>query len=105
MATGTVKWFDAAKGYGFIMPQDGGADIYLPAKSLQKLKLATLEPNTVIEYEVSGKTGRLFAVEIEVTSNAPLKPVAQPISSREMTTRDVPDAEDDFEKEWGLRRA
>lgn len=50
MKSGTVKWFDAAKGFGFIIPSDGGADIYINLKVLQKAGLGTLEPGAAVNF-------------------------------------------------------
>ena len=51
MATGTVKWFNATKGYGFIAPDDGGKDIFVHISALQASGLATLDENQKVSYE------------------------------------------------------
>ena len=49
--TGTVKFFNADKGYGFIKPDDGGADIFVHISALQASGLATLAENQKVSYE------------------------------------------------------
>lgn len=70
MATGTVKWYNSTKGYGFIQPDDGGKDVFVHASALEVSDFGTLSENQKIAYEVerdprSGKesAGRLKAVE------------------------------------------
>ena len=50
--TGTVKWFDSKKGYGFITPGDGGKDLFVHHSSLQMEGYKTLTDNQTVEYEV-----------------------------------------------------
>ena len=58
MATGTVKWFNASKGYGFIQPDDGGDDLFVHYSEIQSDGYATLEENQKVEFEVGeGKKG------------------------------------------------
>ena len=52
MATGTVKWFNAQKGYGFIQPADGGKDVFVHARDLQKSSLSGLEQDQNVVFEV-----------------------------------------------------
>jgi CspA family cold shock protein len=52
MSTGTVKWFDAAKGYGFITPEDGGKDLFVHHSEIQTDGYATLNDGKQVEYEV-----------------------------------------------------
>ena len=52
MSTGTVKWFDAAKGYGFITPEDGGKDLFVHHSEIQTDGYATLNDGQQVEYEV-----------------------------------------------------
>lgn len=66
MATGTVKWYNSAKGYGFIQPDDGGKDVFVHASAVETSDLGMLSENQKIAYEVerdarSGKesAGRL----------------------------------------------
>ena len=52
MSTGTVKWFDAGKGYGFITPEDGSKDLFVHHSELQTDGYATLNDGQQVEYEV-----------------------------------------------------
>ena len=62
MATGTVKWFNATKGFGFIQPDDGSKDVFVHISAVQSAGLATLNDGQKIQYEtVSGKDGKTSA--------------------------------------------
>lgn len=52
MATGTVKWFNAEKGYGFIAPEDGSADLFVHYSSTEGSGFKSLEENQRVEFEV-----------------------------------------------------
>jgi len=52
MSTGTVKWFDAGKGYGFITPEDGSKDLFVHHSEIQTDGYATLNDGQKVEYEV-----------------------------------------------------
>jgi CspA family cold shock protein len=52
MSTGTVKWFDAGKGYGFITPEDGGKDLFVHHSEIQTDGYATLNDGQQVEYEI-----------------------------------------------------
>ncbi|CAI8336547.1 MAG: cold-shock protein [Cellulomonadaceae bacterium TMED98] len=53
MATGTVKWFNADKGYGFITPDDGGADVFAHFSAIQSSGYRSLEENQKVEFDVT----------------------------------------------------
>ncbi len=53
MATGTVKWFSAEKGFGFITPEDGSADVFVHFSAIGGEGYRNLEENQKVEYEVS----------------------------------------------------
>ena len=53
MATGTVKWFNAEKGFGFIAPEDGGADVFCHFSAIQSQGYRSLEENQRVEFEVT----------------------------------------------------
>lgn len=58
MATGTVKWFNDQKGYGFIRPDDGGKDVFVHHSSIQMKGFKTLSENDRVSYELgSGPKG------------------------------------------------
>jgi len=52
MATGTVKWFSAEKGYGFITPDEGGKDVFVHYSAIQQEGYRTLNEGQKVEYEV-----------------------------------------------------
>ena len=57
MATGTVKWFNATKGYGFIMPQDGGKDVFVHITAVQAAGLKGLNDGQKVDFEVAMERG------------------------------------------------
>ena len=62
MATGTVKWFNRAKGYGFIEPETGGKDAFVHISAVQQAGLPGLREGQKVEYElVEGQNGKFSA--------------------------------------------
>ena len=53
MATGTVKWFNGEKGYGFIAPEDGSADVFAHYSAIQAQGFRSLEENQRVEFDVT----------------------------------------------------
>jgi CspA family cold shock protein len=66
VATGTVKWFNPTKGYGFVQPQGGGKDVFVHISAVERAGLSTLNEGTVIEYEVVANKGKESAENIKV---------------------------------------
>ncbi len=65
MATGTVKWFNAAKGFGFIQPEDGSTDVFLHISAVEGAGLQSPADGQKIEYELeSGRDGKTSAGNI-----------------------------------------
>ena len=69
MTTGTIKWFNATKGYGFILPDDGTEDVFVHISAVQRAGLETLLEGQKVEYEpVEGKNGRTAADNLKLVS-------------------------------------
>lgn len=67
MATGTVKWFNADKGYGFIQPDGGGKDVFVHIKAVERSGLTGLADNQKVSYELeAGRDGRESAGSLEL---------------------------------------
>ena len=66
MATGTVKWFNPTKGYGFIQPQAGGKDVFVHISAVERAGLSTHNEGQVVEYEVVANRGKEAAEKIKV---------------------------------------
>ncbi len=66
MATGTVKWFNATKGFGFIMPQDGGKDVFVHITAVQAAGLRGLNEGQKVTYEVVMERGKAAAANLRV---------------------------------------
>jgi CspA family cold shock protein len=67
MSTGTVKWFNPTKGYGFIEPEDGGKDIFVHISAVESAGLSSLREGQKIEFEVvAGQNGKSSAENIVV---------------------------------------
>ncbi|MEO3474406.1 cold-shock protein [Roseomonas sp. CAU 1739] len=65
MAIGTVKWFNATKGFGFIVPQDGGKDVFVHITAVQKAGLTGLNENQKVSYDVENERGKAAAVNLK----------------------------------------
>ena len=66
MATGTVKWFNPTKGYGFIQPQDGGRDVFVHISAVERAGLSSLNEGQTIEYQVVSNRGKESADNLKV---------------------------------------
>ncbi|MGR3440048.1 MAG: cold-shock protein [Paracoccus sp. (in: a-proteobacteria)] len=66
MARGTVKWFNTDKGYGFIAPDAGGADVFVHITAVQRAGLDTLRDGQKLSYELeTGRSGKTSAVDLQ----------------------------------------
>ncbi len=67
MNTGTVKWFNNVKGFGFITPADGSKDVFVHISAVQKAGFRSLQDGQKIEYELlAGKDGRTSAENLKI---------------------------------------
>lgn len=65
MATGTVKWFNPTKGYGFIVPEEGGADAFVHISAVQRAGMQTLNEGQRLNYELQERpNGKMSAEEL-----------------------------------------
>ena len=66
MATGTVKWFNNKKGFGFIIPDAGGQDVFVHISAVQKAGMRTLDEGAKISYELMTERGKTVAGELKL---------------------------------------
>jgi CspA family cold shock protein len=66
MPKGTVKWFNATKGYGFIQPATGGKDVFVHISAVQRAGLATLDEGQTIEFEEVANRGKTAAENLKI---------------------------------------
>ncbi|MGX9354598.1 cold-shock protein [Roseobacteraceae bacterium S113] len=67
MPTGTVKWFNTTKGFGFIEPSEGGKDVFVHISQVERSGLTGLADNQKVEFEmIDGRDGRQMASELKV---------------------------------------
>jgi CspA family cold shock protein len=64
MASGTVKWFNATKGYGFIVPQDGGKDVFVHITAVQAAGLNGLDEGQRVSFDVVKERGKDAATNL-----------------------------------------
>jgi CspA family cold shock protein len=67
MATGTVKWFNATKGFGFIQPNDGGADVFVHISAVERAGLGSLNEGDKVSFELERdrKSGKMSASQLQ----------------------------------------
>jgi len=68
MATGTVKWFNEQKGYGFIQPDEGGKDVFVHISAVERSGLSGLAERMKVSYEVQAdrRTGKESAANLKI---------------------------------------
>ena len=64
MASGTVKWFNTTKGFGFIQPDEGGNDVFVHISAVQRSGLQTLNEGQKVSYELQQERGKTAAVNL-----------------------------------------
>ncbi|AWN39720.1 cold-shock protein [Methylobacterium durans] len=67
MSTGTVKWFNETKGYGFIQPDDGGKDVFVHISAVERAGLRTLAEGQTVSYDVEAdrRSGKESAANLK----------------------------------------
>ena len=67
MATGIVKWFNATKGFGFIQPDDGGADVFVHVSAVERSSLGSINEGQKIGYELERdqRSGKMSAGQLQ----------------------------------------
>jgi len=69
MPTGTVKWFNTTKGYGFIAPDDGGKDVFVHISAVERAGMTGLADNQKVAFELrEGRDGRSMAADLKALS-------------------------------------
>ena len=68
MATGTVKWYNSQKGFGFIEPDDGGKDVFVHATALEAAGLRGLNDGQKVSFETQIERGNTSAAQLAITS-------------------------------------
>jgi CspA family cold shock protein len=65
MATGTVKFFNSQKGFGFIQPDDGGKDVFVHISAVERAGLRSLNEGQKVRYDVVSERGKLAAANLQ----------------------------------------
>ncbi len=68
MATGTVKWYNPAKRFGFIKPDDGASDVFVHVSALEAAGMTMLDEGQRISYELAENKGKTSAVNLKIVS-------------------------------------
>jgi CspA family cold shock protein len=88
MATGRVKWFNNAKGYGFVIAEAGGEDLFVHYSSIQMDGYKTLKAGQGVEFDIEQGAKGLHAVNIRSFESETISPPLAPISERRSSDDD-----------------
>jgi len=75
--TGTVKWFDSTKGFGFIAPDDGSADVFVHQTAINSTGFRTLDEGAQVEFDVVTDNGRSSAANVSAPGGDPIEPTSR----------------------------
>jgi CspA family cold shock protein len=68
MANGTVKWFNSAKGFGFIQPDNGGQDVFVHISALDRAGISNLNEGQKVSYELATEKGKTSASNLKLAA-------------------------------------
>ncbi len=66
MNTGTIKWFNAIKGYGFIEPSDQSKDVFLHNSAVKAVDLDALQDGQKVSYNIESNQGKIYAIDVRL---------------------------------------
>ena len=66
MPTGKVKWFNPTKGFGFIVPEDGGPDVFVHISAIQRAGLSTLNEGERVSFDIARERGKTNAANLKL---------------------------------------
>ena len=73
MSTGKLKWYNAAKGFGFIVPDEGGSDVFVHVSAFKDAKITKIDQGQAMEYVIAEHKGKPVATQLKVIGEATAK--------------------------------
>ncbi len=70
MSTGKLKWYNAAKGFGFIVPDEGGNDVFVHVSAFKEAKITKIDQGQAMEYVIADHNGKPVATQLKVLGEA-----------------------------------